>query len=108
LHERIPRADERRAMPVLQIEHAVRDFDRWKEAFDSDPVGREQGGVRGHRILRAADDPNFVVIELEFAGTAEAETFKSRLQELWSGGATERLGLQGPQARIMETVESSW
>lgn len=93
-------------MPVLQIAHAVRDFDRWKEAFDSDPVGREQGGVRGYRILRAADDPNFLVIELEFDGTAEAEAFKGRLHELWSGGASERLGLDSPQARIMEAVEA--
>jgi hypothetical protein len=53
-------------MPILQIQHAVRDFDAWKRAFDSDPVGRQQGGVRRYRILRAADDPNFVVIELEF------------------------------------------
>ena len=26
-------------MAILQIQHAVRDFDRWKQAFDSDPVG---------------------------------------------------------------------
>ena len=93
-------------MPVLQIEHAVRDFDRWKEAFDSDPVGRAQGGVRRHRILRAADDPNFLVIELDFDGTDEAEAFAGRLRELWSGGAAERLGLQGPAARVLENVEA--
>jgi hypothetical protein len=94
-------------MPILHIEHAVRDFDQWKQAFDSDPVGREQGGVRGYRILRAADDPNFVVIELEFEGAAEAEAFKGRLQELWSGGASERLGLQSPKARVMEIATDS-
>ena len=33
-------------MPTLQIEHAVRDYDSWKAAFDSDPVGREQEGDR--------------------------------------------------------------
>jgi hypothetical protein len=93
-------------MPVLQIEHAVRDFDRWKQAFDGDPVGRQQGGVHRYRILRAADDPNFVVIELEFDGAAEAEAFQNRLRELWSGGASDRLGLESPQARVMETVET--
>ena len=35
---------------VLYIEHAVRDFDAWKRAFDSDPVGREQNGVRRYRV----------------------------------------------------------
>jgi hypothetical protein len=34
-------------MHVLRIEHPVPDYDAWKEAFDNDPVGREQGGVRG-------------------------------------------------------------
>ena len=93
-------------MAVLQIEHAVRDFDRWKEAFDSDPVGRQQGGVRRYRILQAADDPNFVVIELEFDDRTQAEAFKGRLEELWAGSAGERLGLEGPKARVMETVET--
>jgi hypothetical protein len=78
----------------------------WKQAFDSDPVGRQQGGVRRYRILRAADDANFVVIELEFDGADEAERFKTRLHDLWSGGASERLGLEGPKATVLETVET--
>jgi len=47
-------------MPIVRIEHAVRDFDAWKRAFDSDPVGREQGGVRRYRVLRSTDEPNYV------------------------------------------------
>jgi hypothetical protein len=90
---------------ILQIQHAVRDFDRWKQAFDSDPVGREQGGVRRYRILQAADDPNFVVIELEFDGKEEAEAFGDRLRELWSRAGDE-VGLEGPHARVFDSVES--
>ena len=92
-------------MPILQIEHAVRDYDTWKRAFDSDPVGRERGGARRHRIVRSIDDPNYVVIDLEFDGTSEAEAFRTALQELW-GRVGGELGLEGPQARIVETVES--
>ena len=84
-------------MAVLQIQHAVRDFGAWKRAFDSDPVGRDRGGVRRYRILRAADDPNFVVIELEFESAAEAEAFAGRLRELW-GRVGDDLGLEGPRA----------
>ena len=91
-------------MPILQIEPKVRDFDGWKQAFDSDPVGRQQGGVRRYRIARLADDPNHVLIELEFDSQDEAERFRSGLQELW-GRVGDRLGLEGPQARIVETVE---
>jgi hypothetical protein len=33
-------------MYILRIEHPVPDFEGWKTAFDSDPVGREKSGVR--------------------------------------------------------------
>jgi hypothetical protein len=92
-------------VPILQIEHKVRDFDRWKEAFDNDPVGREQGGVRRYRIARLAEDPNHVLIELEFGSQGEAETFRTGLQQLW-GRVGDDLGLEGPQARILDTVEA--
>jgi hypothetical protein len=44
----------------------------WKAAFDSDPVGREKSGVRRYRVLRPVDDPNYVMIELEFDSSPEA------------------------------------
>lgn len=53
-------------MPILRIEHQVPDFAGWKQAFDSDPAGRERSGVRRYAILRAVDDPNYVLIDLEF------------------------------------------
>jgi hypothetical protein len=93
-------------MAILQIQHAVRDFDAWKRAFDSDPIGRAQGGVRRHRILQAADDPNFVVIELEFDDTAAAEAFGGKLRELW-GRRSEDLGLERPEARVLDSVETN-
>jgi hypothetical protein len=91
---------------VLYIEHAVLDFDAWKRAFDSDPVGREQNGVRRHRVLRSVDDPNFVVIELEFDGAAEAEAFAGKLLELW-GRVTDELGLVGRNLRVLDSVEAT-
>jgi len=92
-------------MPILQIEHGVRDYDAWKQAFDSDPVGRAQGGVRRYRIVRPTDDPNYVIVDLEFDTASEAETFRTALRELW-GRVGSDLGLEGPQARIVEAVES--
>ena len=92
-------------MPILQIEHGARDYDRWKNAFDSDPLGREEGGVRRHRIMRAVDDPNHVLIELEFDSESEAEAFRTRLHELW-GRAQADLGLEGPTGRILDVVET--
>ena len=52
-------------MHILRIEHQIRDFNSWKAAFDKDPIGRQQSGVRGHRILRRIDDPNYVMLDLD-------------------------------------------
>jgi ribosomal protein L35AE/L33A len=57
----------------LRIEHPVPDYGAWKQAFDSDPVGREEAGVRRYRVSRAVDDPNYVMVDLEFDTTSEAE-----------------------------------
>jgi hypothetical protein len=92
-------------MPILQIEHPVRDFAAWKEAFDRDPVGREQGGVRRYRVLRPVDDPNYVLVDLEFDSSKEAETFHGALRELWRRIEAEGL-VQNAQARIVEAVET--
>jgi hypothetical protein len=92
-------------MTILQIEHPVRDYEGWKKAFDGDPVGRKQGGVRRHRIARPLDDANYVLIELEFDNRAQAEAFLDRLRGLWSRVVDE--GLIGePQARILEVAET--
>ena len=90
-------------MHILRIEHAAPNYDAWKQAFDSDPIGREQGGVRGYRILRGTDDPNYVMIDLEFDSASEAEPFLAKLHDLWG-----RVDVMGdPKARIAEVVEST-
>ena len=92
-------------MTILQIEHGTRDYEAWKRAFDNDPVGREKGGVRRYRVLRRADDPNYVVVDLEFESGGEAEAFHASLRGLWSRVGGE-LGLERPQGRILEEAES--
>ncbi len=69
-------------MHILRIEHPVSDYDAWKAAFDSDPLGRDRSGVRRYRILRATDDPNYVMIDLEFDDASEAEAMHAALREL--------------------------
>ena len=91
-------------MHTLRIEHPVPDFDAWRAAFDNDPVGREQGGVRSYRVLRPIDDRSYVMIDLEFDGVSDAEAFLARLRELWA--RVEGRVMENPRARIVETVES--
>jgi hypothetical protein len=91
-------------MVILQIEHAVPDFDAWKAAFDADPVGRERGGVRGHRVLRPVDDRYYAMVELEFDSRAEAEAVLEKLRGLWSH--VQGSIVEDPRARIVEVVET--
>lgn len=91
-------------MHVLRIEHPVREFDGWKQAFDDDPVDREASGVRSYRILRPVDDPAYVMIDLELDGQTEAEAMLSSLRELWS--RVEGRVIDRPRARIVEVVET--
>ena len=91
-------------MIVLQIEHVVPDFEGWKRAFDSDPVNRKQSGVKRYRIFRKVDAPNHVILELELDTLPEARALLSSLEKLWN--RVEGKVIMGPQARIIETVES--
>ena len=91
-------------MVILRIEHLVPDFATWKQAFDSDPVGRQRSGVRRFQILRSLDDPNFVMIDLEFGTKGEAEALLAAMREVW--GRVQGTVMWNPQARIVEVVET--
>src|SRR5665647_3399479 len=91
-------------MPILRIEHSVPDFDGWKRAFDSDPVDRKKSGVRRYQVLRSIDDPNYVMIDLEFDTQSEAEALLAAMREVWS--RVQGKVVLDPQARIVETVET--
>jgi hypothetical protein len=67
-------------MVILRIERPVPDNAGWKQAVDSDPANRRQSGVRRSQILRALDDPNYVMIDLEFDTKAEAEALLAKMR----------------------------
>lgn len=90
-------------MVILRIEHPVPDYEGWKRAFESDPVGRQRSGVRRYTILRAADDPNYVMIDLEFDTQEQAEALLAAMRQVWS--RVQGSVMSNPQARIAEVVE---
>jgi hypothetical protein len=105
---------------ILRIETPVPDYDAWKVAFDSDPIGRERSGVRHYRGMRATDDPSHVMVDSEFDNLSEAETVKAALGDVEFDSASEadavRVALDEPtnppevthglQVRINEVVET--
>jgi len=94
-------------MIILHIEHPIRDFDTWKKAFESDPAGRERSGVRRYQILRPIEDPNYVIIDLDFESTKAAEAFLVKMREVWQSASAAPALAGGPQTRIVEVVESN-
>ena len=91
-------------MPTVRIEHAVPNFDQWKRAFDADPVNRKASGVRRYRVLRAQDDPNLVMIDLDFDTLAAADAFLRAMETIWAGPA--KAVMQNPRARVADVVEA--
>jgi hypothetical protein len=90
--------------PLVRIEHAVPDFERWKQAFDSDPADRKRSGVRRYQLARLRDDPNYVMIDLDFDTNAEAEAFLQNMNRIWRGPG--QAIANNPRARIADVIEA--
>jgi hypothetical protein len=66
----------------------VGDYERWRPMFDQDkPEAREK--ATSIRVLRSVDDPDEVVIHLEFASRADALEARARLL---ASGVLDRFG----------------
>jgi heme-degrading monooxygenase HmoA len=72
-------------MAILMIEYQVPDFVGWKQIFDKDPIGRAPRGVTRHWIYQASDDPDHVVVSMEFASADDASRFldEPAFQQVW-------------------------
>lgn len=93
-------------MPRLQIEHGITSFTEWKTAFNRFADLRAQAGVRRHRIWQPMDDAHYVVIDLDFDSTEEAQAFLETLRErVWPSPQNAPALVGTPQTRILETVE---
>jgi hypothetical protein len=90
-------------MFTLSIEHAISDFPTWKQAFDRFAGARANAGVRGERIRRLADDPQHLVIELDFDARHSAETFGEFLRGVvWASRDASPALAGAPRTRILE------
>ena len=94
-------------MYVLKIEYPVAAYDAWKAAFDRDLLDREGSGVRRYRVLRPTDDPNYVMIDLDFDEAGEAELYLAALQrQFYSSQEASPVSGGGLQTRIVEVAEA--
>ena len=93
-------------MATLHIEHQITDLATWRTAFDRFAERRSAAGVVAHRITQPVDDDHYVVVQLDFASTAQAVAFRGFLEtQVWSTPANSP-GLAGsPRAIVLETVD---
>lgn len=91
-------------MTILHIEHRVRDYDRWKAAFDADPLDRKSSGVSHYRIARSVDDPDYVMVDLELETTTQARKLLASFQDTWP----RHMGLliDDPKGRVFDVAEA--
>ena len=91
-------------MIILQIEHEVPNYEGWKKAFENDPIDRKKSGVLRYKVFQRTDNPNYVVIDLEFENMENAENTLDSLKTLWK--KIDGKIVVNPQIRILKLAES--
>jgi hypothetical protein len=90
-------------MPTLHIEHKISDLATWLSAFQGFADARRQAGVRAENVLQPVDDPGYIVVDLEFGTTEEAESFLRFLKErVWAIPENAPALASAPQTLILE------
>jgi hypothetical protein len=90
-------------MATLRIEHAIHDYDTWQQAFDGFAQARAQAGVRGFAIRQPADDPTYLMLDLEFDTRGQAESFAGFLHDrVWSSSTSSPALAGRPQTSILQ------
>jgi hypothetical protein len=92
-------------MTTLRIEHAIHDYALWRTAFDRFADARDRAGVRSYAIRLPADDPAYLMLDLEFDSAEPAEAFATFLRErVWSTPEASPALAGTPQTRILNRV----
>lgn len=62
-------------MPYVLVRHKVVDYKKWRSVFDEHGSSRRAYWSRGGFLFRSADDPNEMVIPLEYKDLEKARQF---------------------------------
>jgi hypothetical protein len=90
---------------IILVQHRVHDFASWKPVFEEQGgLVRTRHGATGYRLYQSLDDPNDVVVSVEFPAEERARSFLAdpALKE-----EMEQAGVQGqPTVVLCEEVEA--
>lgn len=67
-------------MPYVLIEHEVAEWGTFKTVFLDDLERRRRAGSKGGRVYRTANDPNKLVVLLEWETADKAHEFVASLE----------------------------
>jgi heme-degrading monooxygenase HmoA len=67
-------------MAYVLIEHLVGDYETFKQVYLDDAERRLRGGSKGGKVFRVADDPNDIIIVLEWDSAERAHEFAKSLE----------------------------
>ena len=93
-------------MFTLRIEHDVKNFRMWRQAFARDVLHHGASGVRSYKISRPLDEKNHAIMDLDFDTQEAAAEFLSLLQtDASKDNLMSQVLVGSPKTRIIETVE---
>jgi ribosomal protein L35AE/L33A len=92
-------------MAMLRIENTVKDFDEWKAVFDKFDRFRVEKRMRGYRMSRQVDDPNTVVVDLDFDTVEDATEFRGAIEQIWSTPQSKEQLVSHAVPRLYDLVE---
>ena len=69
---------------IVEISHAVKDYAKWRPAFNTDSVARKASGMEDIVVGRGLDNPNSLLIALKASDISKAKAFAAdpRLKEV--------------------------
>lgn len=63
------------AMPLLIVQHKVRDYAAWRPSYDAHEASRNGASITNGRVYRRAEDLNDLVIIFDVADVAKARAW---------------------------------
>ncbi len=85
-------------MPYTMARVTVEDYAKFRETFDGAVEMRKSAGALGSKVYQSVDDPNEVIIEIEFPTVDAAKAFQGS-QELRE--TQQRAGLKEPPRMLV-------